>query len=48
MIESTETYVLMKCTKCGYQEKVPEWVLEELEFDKKMTAIEWPAHVVIA
>lgn len=35
MIESIETYVLMKCTKCGYQEKVPEWVLKELEFGRK-------------
>lgn len=35
MTESTETLVLMKCTRCGYQENVPEWVLEELEFGRK-------------
>lgn len=25
----------MKCTKCRYQENVPEWVLEELEFGRR-------------
>lgn len=24
-----DTYTLMKCEKCGYEENVPDWVLEE-------------------
>lgn len=33
-MSDTEKTVLMKCVKCGTEEEVPEWVLEELnEFD---------------
>lgn len=33
-MSDTEKIVLMKCAKCGYEEEVPEWVLQELnEFD---------------
>ena len=30
MTEHTEKDVLMKCTKCGYEEKVPRWLIDEL------------------
>jgi DNA-directed RNA polymerase subunit RPC12/RpoP len=26
----TEETVLMKCAACGYEEEVPEWVLQEM------------------
>lgn len=33
-MSDTEKTVLMKCVKCGNEEEVPEWVLEELnEFE---------------
>ena len=28
--EHTEKDVLMKCTKCGYEEEVPRWLIDEL------------------
>ena len=30
MTEHTEKDVLMKCTKCGYEEEVPRWLIDEL------------------
>ena len=30
MIEHTEKDVLMKCPKCGYEEEVPRWLIDEL------------------
>ena len=27
MTEHTEKDVLMKCTKCGYEEEVPRWLV---------------------
>ncbi len=30
MTEHTEKDVLMKCTKCGYEEEVPRWLIGEL------------------
>lgn len=30
MSDLTEPNVLMKCKKCGYEEEVPLWVLDEL------------------
>ena len=30
MTEHTEKDVLMKCTKCGYEEEVPRWLINEL------------------
>ena len=30
MTEHTEKNVLMKCTKCGYEEEVPRWLIDEL------------------
>ena len=33
-MSDTEKSVLMKCVKCGHEEAVPEWILQELnEFD---------------
>lgn len=32
MTETIEKNVSMKCRDCGYEEKVPEWVLNELAF----------------
>lgn len=26
-----DTYVMMKCEKCGYEERVPTWVLAEFQ-----------------
>lgn len=26
-----DTYILMKCEKCGYEENVPTWVLAEFQ-----------------
>ncbi|MGO5277212.1 hypothetical protein ACTQ07_11870 [Holdemanella porci] len=30
MTEYTEKDVLMKCTKCSYEEEVPRWLIDEL------------------
>ena len=30
MTEHTEKDVLMKCTKCTYEEEVPRWLIDEL------------------
>lgn len=30
MSDYTEKSVSMKCKKCGYEEEVPQWVLDEL------------------
>ena len=30
MTEHTEKDILMKCTKCGYEEEVPRWLIDEL------------------
>ena len=30
MTEHTEKDVLMKCPKCGYEEEVPRWLIDEL------------------
>ena len=30
MSDYTEKTVLMKCKNCGYEEEVPQWVLDEL------------------
>ena len=30
MTEHTEKDVLMKCTKCSYEEEVPRWLIDEL------------------
>ena len=30
MTEHTKKDVLMKCTKCGYEEEVPRWLINEL------------------
>ena len=38
MIDYTEKNVLMKCNHCGYEEEVPQWVLDELnEFSDDKT-----------
>lgn len=38
MSDYTEKSVLMKCKKCGYEEEVPQWVLDELnEFSDDKT-----------
>jgi len=35
MTEHTEKHVLMKCKQCGYEERVPEWLLLELNPNPK-------------
>lgn len=30
MSDYTEKSVSMKCKKCGYEEEIPQWILEEL------------------
>ena len=30
MTEHIEKDALMKCTKCGYEEEVPRWLIDEL------------------
>jgi len=30
MIDDTETIVLMKCVNCAFEDKVPDWVLDEM------------------
>lgn len=38
MNENTESSVLMKCEHCRYEERVPIWILEELnEFTSDKT-----------
>lgn len=35
MTEDTEKNVSMKCTRCGYIEDVPDWVLDELALGRR-------------
>ena len=42
MTEPTEKNVLMKCTKCGYEEDVPRWLIDELFYGEHEE--EWAMH----
>lgn len=39
-----DTYTRMKCSKCGYEENVPDWVLSEFkdQYKQKEVSTECP------
>ena len=37
LVGPRDTYTRMKCSKCGYEENVPNWILDEFYEEDRMS-----------
>lgn len=38
LVEPRDTYTRMKCLKCGYEENLPDWILDEFCKEDRMNS----------